>query len=279
MSTELSTFSGQWFVVKLGGELIAPGKLQSIAAALNSFVAQGIKICVIHGGGPQATSLTKRLGLTPQQIAGRRVTDADVLQVMKQTLGGEVSVDLASLMNSLGVKALALHGISGALIQAKKRPPKVITGGPAEPVDLGFVGDVTAINVELLEKIVSIGYIPMLASIGGDLSGNVFNINADTVAQQTAKALGAKKLFLVSGVPGVLRDHKDHSTRISSLTAASAKEAIQDGTIAGGMIAKVEEGLAALSSGAEVHICGSGDGDLTEEASHPGSRGTVFLSQ
>jgi acetylglutamate kinase len=276
MSIALSAFANQWFVVKLGGELVAPNKLNHIATALKAFTTAGIKVCVIHGGGPQATALTKRLGLTPQQIAGRRVTDAEVLQVMKQTLGGEVSVDVASLMNSLGVKALALHGVSGALIQATKRPPKVITGGPAEPVDLGFVGDVTKINTDLLEKIVSIGYTPMLASIGGDLEGNVFNINADTVAQQVAKALDATKLFLVSGVPGVLRDFKDHSTRIPSLTAQEAKEAITSGVIAGGMIAKVEEGLAALSSGAAVHICGSSEGDLLEEATQPGSRGTVF---
>lgn len=280
MTQQLKEFVGQWFVVKLGGELVAPKKLDHIASALQELSRQGIKVCVIHGGGPQATDLTKRLGLTPQQIAGRRVTDAEVLRVMKQTLAGEVSVDISAIMNSLGVKALALHGISGALIQAKKRPPRVITGGPPEPVDLGFVGDVTEINTELLEKISGIGYIPVVASIGGDLSGNVFNINADTVAQQAARALHAKKLFLVSGVPGVLQDPKDHQTRIPTMTQKSAKEAIDKGVIAGGMIAKVEEGLAGLQSGVSaVHICGAGEGDLIEEAIHPGSRGTAFLRE
>lgn len=275
---QLRPFAGQWFVVKVGGELVAPTKLNAVAEALRAIQGAGVKLVVIHGGGPQATDLTKRLGLTPQQIGGRRVTDAEVLRVMKQTLAGEVSVDIASLLRAQGVKVLALHGVSGGLIEAVKRPPRVITGGPAEPVDLGFVGDVVGVNTSLLEALVATGYIPVIASIGGDAQGGVFNINADVVAARTAVELGAQKLLLVAGVSGVYRDIKDPSSRIPRLTRDSAQDAISQGIIVGGMIAKVEEALSGLAAGVPaVHVCGPEPGALLGETLHPGSRGTVFL--
>jgi acetylglutamate kinase len=277
IQARLAPFRDAWFVVKVGGELVVPGKLDAVAAALAAMQGAGVKLVVIHGGGPQATDLTKRLGLTPQQIAGRRVTDADVLRVMKQALAGEVSVDIASIFRARGVNAVALHGVSAGLISAVKRPPRVITGGPAEPVDLGLVGDVVGVNTDLLETLVDAEYLPVVASIGGDAQGGVFNINADVVAARVAVALGAKKLLLVAGVSGVLRDIKDPSSRIARLTPTSAKQAIDEGIISGGMIAKVEEALSGVAAGIPaVHVCGAEPGALLDEALNPGSRGTLL---
>ena len=273
----LGEFRGRWFVLKIGGELVAPGKLDGVAEAVGAFVESGIRVAIVHGGGPQATDLTKRLGLTPQQIGGRRVTDDKVLAVMKQALAGEVSVDLAAEMRRKGLRVLALHGVSGGLIEAVKRPPRKITGGPPEPVDLGHVGDVVSVNVDLLDALASIGWVPAIASIGGDAEGRVYNINADIVAAKAAAALKAAKLLLVAAVGGVLEDPKNPASRIPKLTPASARRQIEAGVITGGMIPKVEEALDGLAAGiGAVHVCGSAPGELIAEVLHPGSAGTVF---
>jgi len=271
--------AGRWYVVKIGGELVAPGRLAGLAEAIRAFREGGVKVAIVHGGGPQATELTRRLGLEPRQIAGRRVTDEQVLRVMKQALAGEVSVDLAALLRAEGVRVLALHGVSGGLIDGVKRPPRVIAGGPPEPVDLGFVGDVTGVNVALLEHLAAGGWVPAIASIAGDAQGGVWNINADTVATRVAAELRAARLLLVSGVPGVLRDPRDPSTRIGRLTPAETQRLIDEGVISGGMIPKVTEALRGLEAGIEaVHVCGAAPGQVLAEVRAPGSAGTVFAA-
>ena len=271
--------AGHWYVVKIGGELVAPGRLAGLAEAIRAFREAGVKVAIVHGGGPQATELTKRLGLEPKQIAGRRVTDEQVLRVMKQALAGEVSVDIAAQLRAEGVRVLALHGVSGGLIEGEKRPPQVIAGGPQEPVDLGFVGDVTGVNVDLLELLAAGGWVPAIASIAGDAHGGVWNINADTVATRVASELKAARLLLVSGVPGVLRDPKDPSTRIGKLTPAETQRLIDEGVISGGMIPKVIEALRGLEAGIQaVHVCGAAPGQVLAEVRAPGSAGTVFAA-
>lgn len=181
-------------------------------------------------------------------------------------------------MRMAKVPALCTTGVSAGLVEAAKRPPTIVTGGPAEPVDMGFVGDVTRVDVAALEKLAAAGFVPVLASLSGDAQGGIFNINADTVATRIAAALKAAKLLLVSNVPGVLADKDDPKSRIPSLTPARAKEEIAKGTIQGGMIPKVEESLAMLSEGIEaVHVVGIDPPDsVLAEATTPGSRGTVF---
>jgi len=274
----LSAFRGRWFVVKLGGELVGRGRLDGVAEALQRCFECGVRVAIVHGGGPQATALTKRLGLEPKQIGGRRVTDDAVLQVMKQTLAGEVSVELAAEVHRLGLRVLPLHGVAGGLVRAVKRPPKVITGGPPEPVDLGHVGDVTGVNVDLLESIADCGWIPAVASIGVNEAGEVFNINADVVAARMAAGLKAAKLLLVAAVGGVYEDPRRPETRLPTLTAAEAKARIASGVIQGGMIPKVEEALDALAAGiGAVHVVGAGNGELLAELERPGATGTAFL--
>ncbi|XXF77137.1 acetylglutamate kinase [Myxococcaceae bacterium GXIMD 01537] len=277
----LSDFKDRWFVVKIGGELAQErARLAgSVGVAVRAFLDAGIRVAVVHGGGPQATELQTKLGLTPRMVVGRRVTDEATLGVMKMSLGGQVSVDVAAAFRMVDVPAMCTTGVSSGLVDARKRPPKVMTGAGPDPVDLGLVGDVVGVNVELFEKLASAGVVPVLGSLGGDPDGNVFNINADTVATRVAAKLKAAKLFLVSNVPGVLADKDDPSTRLPTLTPAQAHEKIASGVIQGGMIPKVEESLAMLEEGIEaIHIVGINPPNaLLEEAAEAGSFGTAFL--
>jgi acetylglutamate kinase len=279
--TRLEGFSGRWFVVKVGGELAMDRALlaASVGVAVRAFLDAGVRVAVVHGGGPQASELSKRLGLEPRLVGGRRITDEATLEVMKMTLAGQVSVDVAAAFRLASVPALCTTGVSAALVDAVRRPPKPITGAGPEPVDMGLVGDVVGVDRELFERLAKAGVVPVLGSLGGDASGNVFNINADTVATRVAAELKAAKLFLVSNVPGVLRDKNDASTRMPRLTRAEAAAAIANGTIVGGMIPKVEESLAMLEQGIEaIHIVGVQPASaLLDEARQPGSRGTAFV--
>lgn len=277
----LSGFRGRWFVVKIGGELAMdkPKLAASVGAAVRAFLDAGIRVAVIHGGGPQATEMQKKLGLQPKMVAGRRYTDEATLEVMKMTLAGQVSVDVASAFRIAGIPALCTTGMSAGLIDAKRRPPKVMSGAGPDPVDLGLVGDVIGVDTALFQRISDAGFVPVLGSLSGDAQGNVFNINADTVATRVAAKLGAAKLFLVSNVPGVLANKDDPSTRLPTLTPAEAREKIASGIIQGGMIPKVEESLEMLEEGIEaIHIVGISPNDaVLHEAEKPGSHGTAFL--
>lgn len=275
----LAPFAGRWFVVKVGGELAndRPALAQSVGKAVRAFLDAKVKVAVVHGGGPQITELSKRLGLAVTQVAGRRVTDAATLEVLKMSVAGQVSVDLACAFRLAGVPVVCTTGVSSGLVDAVKRPPKVMTGSP-EPVDLGLVGDVTQVRVELFERLSAAGVVPVLGCLCGNEQGEVFNVNADTVATRLAAQLRAAKLFLVSNVPGVLRDKSDPSTRIPLLTPEQARAQIASGAIVGGMIPKVEESLEMLDQGIEaIHIVTTAPADsLLAEAESAGSRGTAF---
>jgi acetylglutamate kinase len=161
------------------------------------------------------------------------------------------------------------------LVRAHKRPPKVVSGGGAEPIDFGHVGDPTAFDLPLLETLLGAGYLPVVASLGHDEAGNVYNINADIVANQLAGELQADALVLVTGAPGVLRDVKDPATRIPRLTVDEGRRAIADGTVTGGMIPKLEESFAALALGARAIFIVAGE--VARAVHHPGAVGSVLL--
>lgn len=281
VSAGLESFAGQWFVVKIGGELAQDRQklARVVGAPLKAFLAAGIKVAVVHGGGPQATDLQKRLSIETKQVGGRRITDEATLEVMKMTLAGQVSVEVAAALRIAQVNSVCTSGVSSGLVDAVRRPPMVVTGGPKEPVDFGLVGDVIGVNVTLLEALAKVGVVPVMGSLGGDALGNVYNINADTVATRVAAHLSAAKLFLVSNVPGVLRDKNDPKTRIPVLSREEAKKQIAAGAIVGGMIPKVEESFAMLDEGIDaIHIVGlDPESSLLDEAREPGSRGTAFL--
>lgn len=284
-------------VVKLGGEVVAAARttdspqegnapdqkwgahLAAIAADLAELRASGARVVVVHGGGPQATALQKQLGQTPNMVAGRRVTDADTLEVMKMAVAGKVNVDLCAALLAAGARPVGLHGASSCAVRAVRRPPRVVSGGGPAPIDFGFVGDVVDVNRELLALLTGAGHVAVLACLGADQAGNVFNINADVVANKVAVALDARALVLVTDVPGVLRDLEDPGSRIARLTVAAGRQAILDGVVTKGMIPKLEESFASLAEGVRaVHIIGRLDrGQLAREVAEPGSVGTVLV--
>jgi len=257
-------------VVKLGGEVVDGPKLPAIAADLRALVAAGRRVVVTHGGGPQATALARRLGLEPRMVAGRRFTDEATLEVMKMTIAGQVNVDLCARLRAAGCRPVGLSGV----VQATKRPPRVIAGAGEAPIDLGHVGDPTGFDLPLIGALLDGGWLPVVACLGHDAQGRVYNINADIVANQLAGALAADALVLVTGAPGVLRDLRDPASRIARLTVEEGRRAIADGVVQGGMIPKLEESFAALALGARaIYIT---DGDVARAIDAPGSIGTVL---
>jgi acetylglutamate kinase len=267
-------------VVKVGGELIEGPRLAALAEEVRGLAGSGHRVTLVHGGGPQASDLQKRLGQQPVQVGGRRVTDAATLDVMKMVVAGKLNMDLCGALNAAGVKTIGLHGASGGAIRARRRPPRVIPGGGDVPVDLGLVGDVTGFNVALFTQLAEAGYVIALACVGADDTGQALNINADTVAAELAAALIADALVLVTGVPGVLRDAKDPSSRIPRLTVAEARTMMTDGSAKGGMIVKLDEALAALGRGVgRVVVVGDlRPGDLARALREPGTVGTAIAN-
>lgn len=266
-------------VVKIGGEVAGSAEAATLAADLRVLVDDGARIAIVHGGGPQATELQRRLGLATTQVAGRRVTDAATLDVMKMVLAGKLNVDLCATLLAAGLSPVGLHGASGNVIRATRQPPKVYPSAGPDAVDLGLVGDVVGFNLELLDTLWSAGHLPVLACLGASPDGATYNINADLVGNQLAAALRAERLFLVTSAPGVLRDINDPSSRLPQLTCADARAAIADGTVTGGMIAKLEEAIAVIDQGVgAIHILGKlGPGDLVRAVRTPGSVGTTLV--
>jgi acetylglutamate kinase len=267
-------------VIKLGGEVVQGPHMAAIAADVAEMRAAGTPVVIVHGGGPQATELQKRLGQTPKIVGGRRITDEETLEVIKMTVAGKVNVDLCAALIAGGAKPVGLHGASACTVLATRRPPTIVSGGGPDPVDFGYVGDVVGVNDALIALLVGDGFVPVIACLGADDKGGVYNINADAVANQVAIRLDARALVLVTDVPGVMRDLNDPSSRIGRLTLAEGKRAIEDGVVTKGMIPKLEESFAAIAQGVRaVHIVGRlARGDLTRAVTSPGEVGTVLVA-
>jgi acetylglutamate kinase len=262
-------------VVKLGGDVLAQPALGAVAAEIARARAAGHAVVIVHGGGPQATELSKRLGLEPKIVGGRRVTDEATLDVMKMVVAGKLNVDLVAALRAAGVPALGVSGSSG-VVRAHRRPPRVVSGGGSDAVDFGFVGDVDGVDVALLAALEAAGRVVAIACLGGEDSGAVLNINADVVASQLAGALKADALVACTAVGGVRKNKDDPASRLARLTVAEARAAIADGTVQGGMIPKLEEAFAPLAAGVgAVHIVGAGEIARSLEA--PGSVGTLLV--
>ncbi len=263
-------------VVKLGGDVLEGDALAAVARDLARVVAAGRRVVVVHGGGPQSTALSKRLGIEPRIAGGRRITGPDDLDVVTMVVAGRLNVALVAALVGAGVPAVGLHGASGPLVRAHRRPPRVVSGAGPDPIDFGLVGDVDGFDTALLGALLAAGRTPVLACLGCTPVGAVLNINADIVASRLAAALSAGCLVAVSGVGGVRRDRDDPSTRIPRLTVAEAQAAIADGTVQGGMIPKLEEAMAPLAAGVgAVHVVGPGE--IEAALASPGRVGTVLL--
>lgn len=267
-------------VVKLGGNAIEGAGAAAICGDVATLVAEGQRVVIVHGGGPQATAMQGRLGLEAKRVAGRRITDEATLDVMKMIVAGKLNVDLCATLLKAGARPVGLHGASACVLEARRRPPSIIRGGPPEPVDLGLVGDVVAVNHALLGLLLDAGHVPVVACIGASPAGEVFNINADVVANRVAAELRVEALVMVSDIVGVLRDRSDPSSRIAVIDRREAGSLIDGGVITEGMIPKVEEAFEAIAAGvSRVHIVGElGPGDLAREMRNPGSVGTALVA-
>jgi acetylglutamate kinase len=247
-------YKNKIFVLKAGGEAF------SSAAATRALVEQiailthvGFRIVLVHGGGPQVTALTKRLGQTPRLIDGRRVTDADALDVATMVLNGEINTRIVAAFRALGVPALGLSGVDASLIDARRRPP--VTRDDGEVVDYGFVGDIVAINRTVLMTQLDNGLVPIVSSLAADAEGTLLNINADTVAAAIACELGAEKLILATGSPGIMESLSDPRSLISYVDRAGLKKLREEGRISDGMLPKVAAIERALAGGVpRVHV-------------------------
>jgi len=246
------------FVVKLGGEVLADGvALDRVAAQLGLLSSLSIRVVVVHGGGPQATALSRQLGQEPTIVAGRRVTDDAALEVAKMVYAGSLNVNLLAALRAHEVQAVGLSGVDGELITARRRPPvKVVDdAGVSREVDYGHVGDVDRVDPRVLTTLLDARFVPVVASLAGDGEGNVYNVNADTVAESLAVAVQAQKLLFLTGAPGVLRDRTDPSSLVTFADPDDLAALMAGGAIAGGMRPKVEACIRAATGGVErTHI-------------------------
>ena len=232
-------FGGTTVVVKFGGNAMTdPDLFAQFAADVVLLHSVGILPVVVHGGGPQIGDLMARLGMVPEFVDGRRVTDADTLDIARMVLVGKVNREIVSAINVHGPLAVGLSGEDAALIVGDIRDP-----------ELGFVGDVTKVNPAIIERLLAEHLIPVISTIGADESGQSLNINADTVAGAIAAELTAEKVVYLSDVPGLLEDVTDLDSLITHATVAQIHRWVDEGILGGGMIPKIEACLDALAGG------------------------------
>ncbi|MEZ5178911.1 MAG: acetylglutamate kinase [Acidimicrobiales bacterium] len=235
----IQAFAGKVVVIKFGGNAMVDEALShSFAADVVLLRAVGLRPVVVHGGGPQIGALLAKLGKESEFRDGLRVTDAETLDVARMVLAGRVGADIVSAINQHDHVAVGLSGEDAGLIVATQRSE-----------DLGYVGDVVAVNRKILDTLLRDQFIPVISTIGADPTGQAYNINADSAAIAIAEALGVEKLIYLTDVPGVLTDVTDPSSLVSRLSAARARLLIEDGVVAGGMIPQVEACLAAIDAG------------------------------
>jgi acetylglutamate kinase len=250
----IKNFYGKTFVIKYGGAAQVEEELKDSFAqdvVLLSFI--GIKPVVVHGGGPKISQIMKKMGKEPTFVHGQRVTDKETMDIVEMVLGGLINKEIVALINSHGGKAVGLSGKDGWLIKAKKKViKKAAESGEEEMIDIGLVGEVESVNPEILNCLEDDGFIPVITPIGVGSKGEAFNINADYVASAVASALKAEKLILLTDVPGI-KDKGDNV--ISSVHKKDVKKLIDDGTVSGGMIPKVQACTCALDGGVKkTHI-------------------------
>ncbi len=250
----LRRFQGQTLVIKYGGAAQQdPGLKQGFAQDITLLQYLGIHVVVVHGGGPQIGQLLKELHIPTRFVEGMRVTDQATMDVVEMVLAGKINKEIVNLINTAGGRAVGLSGKDGRLLSAQKmeyyRPRE---DEPPEIIDIGLVGEVTAVNTDLIRTLLAQHFIPVIAPVGVGEAGETYNINADLVAGAVAGALAAAKLILLTDVPGVL----DREGRlVSSLTRLEAVRLLEEGTAAGGMIPKLKCCLEAIEEGvAKAHI-------------------------
>jgi acetylglutamate kinase len=244
----IQEYIGKVIVVKYGGAAMANGSIrEAVVEDLVLMSCVGIKVVVVHGGGPEITETLRKMGKETTFIDGLRYTDDETMDVVQMVLAGKVNKHLVSLIGKKGGKGVGLCGMDGGLMTARKYAP--------DGKDLGFVGEPESVNPELIEKALQSGYIPVIATVAPGEDWEPYNVNADTAAAAIAASLGAEKLVLLTDVPGIMRDLADSETLIRSANRDEVRQLKNSGIIKGGMIPKVDCCLAALAGGvSRAHI-------------------------
>ena len=237
----IRSYNGKIVVVKYGGNAMVSEQLrEQVMEDMVLLWLVGVKVVLVHGGGPEITDMMNRLGKKPKFIDGLRVTDQETVDIAQMVLAGKVNKTLVKLLEVKGGKAMGISGMDGGLIEARMRNP-----------DLGFVGSITGVNIEPVMDLLEKGYIPVISTLGCDSEGNTYNINGDTAAACIAGALHAERLIMMTDIAGVLKDRNDPTTLIREMTISEAVKLFEENVIAGGMIPKVECCIDAIHWGVE----------------------------
>ena len=235
----IQKYSGKTVVVKYGGNAMTDPRLkEQVMEDIVLLWQIGVRVVLIHGGGPEINDLMNRLGKKAEFVDGLRVTDRETVDIVQMVLAGKVNKNLVNLLQMKGGRAVGISGIDGGIIEAEIKDER-----------LGYVGRITGIHTELIEDLLERNYIPVISTVAGDRQGNTYNINGDTAAAHIAGALQAHRLIMMTDIAGILRDRDDPSTLIPSITVSQARKLYDEGVISGGMIPKVECCVEALEHG------------------------------
>ncbi|HXO15504.1 MAG TPA: acetylglutamate kinase [Steroidobacteraceae bacterium] len=272
-------YKGKTFVVKVGGGVFADPRATRVLveqiAILHHF---GVRVVLVHGGGPQLTELAEALGVPTRMVDGRRVTDQHAIDVTAMVLNGLINTRVLGMCRDLNIEAVGISGVDAGLVRAHKRAPVLSADG--ELVDFGFVGDIDAVDTTVLRKLLDNGLMPVVSPLSADESGTLLNINADTVAAAIGAALQAEKLILCTGAPGILGSVDDPRSLISYTDLRGLKRLRDEGHIAAGMMPKAKAIEDAIRGGVRrVHVVSyqSGEGILGEVFTNEGT-GTLIVA-
>lgn len=243
----IQKYAGKTVVVKYGGNAMINEELKS--AVMSDIVLLqlvGVNVVLVHGGGPEINAMLKKTGKESKFVNGMRVTDEETIDIVQMVLAGKVNKSLANQLNLSGGKAIGLCGLDGNLLKAEKQ---------TKNGDIGFVGDITDVDVTVINDVINSGYIPVIATVAGGSEGEVYNINADIAASAIAAKLNAQKLILMTDVRGLLRDKDDEDTLISVVNVSDVPRLKNEGIISGGMIPKIDCCVEAVRQGVDrAHI-------------------------
>ena len=235
----IKKYSGKTVVIKYGGNAMINEELkQQVMEDIALLWLIGVKVVLVHGGGPEISDTMKRLGKQAVFIDGLRVTDKETVDIVQMVLAGKINKTLVNLIQMKGGHAVGLSGIDGGILEAKVKDER-----------LGFVGEVTKVRPQPILDLLEKNYIPVISTVAGDRQGNTYNINGDTAAAYLAGALGAERLIMMTDIAGILRDKDDPATLIPHITVSEAKKLYDEGVISGGMIPKVDCCIEALEHG------------------------------
>ncbi|MBE6601605.1 MAG: acetylglutamate kinase [Ruminococcaceae bacterium] len=237
----IKRYTGKIVVVKYGGNAMVNEQIkQQVMEDIVLLWLIGVKIVLVHGGGPEISELMQKLGKKPEFVDGLRVTDKETVDIVQMVLAGKVNKTLVNLLEMKGGKAMGISGMDGCLIESQMKDPR-----------LGYVGKITNINISPVEDLLEKGYIPVISTVGCDREGNAYNINGDTAAAYVAGALQAERLIMMTDIEGLLRDKDDPTTLIPNITVAEANALKASGVISGGMIPKIDCCIEAIEKGVQ----------------------------